>query len=422
MPDRQITGIDIGTSKIATIIAKLSEGEKEPRIMGFSSVPSKGVKKGLIVDINQVEDVVEESVEKAERMSGSKIDSAYISVGGPHINSINSHGVVAISQPEVEITAEDINRAIDAARAISLSSNREVIEVIPREYIVDGQEGIKNPQGMTGVRLEISTHIITASLTNLRNMERVLTDLGIDIQSYVFSGLASSLSSLTETEKELGVVLVDIGGGKTDICIFVDGALSYSSSIPIGARHITNDIAVGLRVSLESAEKIKLYLHEKIGKKKDSFKQDEIDASRLHLPEGLTVVSYKTVVDGIIKPRLEEMFEMVLEEIEKSEFVSEIPSGLVISGGGASTINSLAAAKKVVGLPARIGRPEGLVGLVDEVLYPPYAAVAGLLIYGQLSSTAKERVNLKDFSRIFRDFSFKVSIKRVVDLFKSFIP
>lgn len=422
MPDRQITGIDIGTSKIATVIAKLSGGEKEPRIMGFSSVPSKGVKKGLIVDINQVEDVVEESVEKAERMSGSKIDSAYISVGGPHINSINSHGVVAISQPEVEITAEDINRAIDAARAISLSSNREVIEVIPREYIVDGQEGIKNPQGMTGIRLEVNTHIITASLTNLRNMERVLTDLGIDVQSYVFSGLASSLSSLTETEKELGVVLVDIGGGKTDICIFVDGALSYSSSIPIGARHITNDIAVGLRVSLESAEKIKLFLHEKVGKKKDSFKQDEIDVSRLNLPEGLTVISYKTVVDGIIKPRLEEMFEMVLEEIEKSEFVSEIPSGLVISGGGASTINCLAAAKKVVGLPARIGRPEGLVGLADEVLYPPYTAVAGLLIYGQLSSTAKERVNLKDFSRIFRDFSFKVSIKRVVDLFKSFIP
>jgi cell division protein FtsA len=413
-----ITAIDIGTSKITSVIAKLSTTETEPRIMGFSSVNSRGVKKGQIVDINQVTTAIEEAIEKCERMAGTKINSAYVSVGGPHINSLNSHGVVAISQPEVEISHSDVTRAVEAAKAISISSTREVIEVIPREYIVDGQNGIKNPLGMSGVRLEVNTHIITAGMTNLRNIERSLSDLGIKKEAYVFSGLASSYSTVSDTEKELGVVLIDIGGGKTDVCVYVDGALSYSSSIPMGARHITNDIAVGLRVSLDSAEKIKLHLvrHAQTGKKED------IDIKDLNIPEGMSSVSFKTVVDGIIRPRLEEIFEMIYEEIQKSGFQNDIPSGLVITGGGGLTIGTLETAKRVIGLSARIGIPSGITGLVDEVLYPQYASVVGLLLYAQANMNTHESPGGKDFSQIFRSFSLKTSPKKIIDIFKSFMP
>lgn len=424
MSSQNITGIDIGTSKIATIIAKFSENEVEPRVMGFVSINSKGVRKGQIVDINQVTDVIEECIEKAERMAATKVERAFVSVGGPHIASLNSHGVVAVSQPEVEINNDDINRAIEAAKAISISSTREVIEVIPREYVVDGQDGIKNALGMTGVRLEVNTHIITASLTNLKNIERSLSDLGIEKEAYVFSGLASSLAALSETEKELGVALVDIGGGKTDICIYVDGALSYSASISMGARHITNDIAVGLRISLDSAEQIKLFL---MGKKNKNTaggqgKKDDVDIRELKLAEGLTSVSYKTVADGIIRPRLEEVFEKVFEEIQKSGFLTMIPSGLVVTGGGALTVGTIETAKRITGLSARIATPQGVVGLVDEVLFPQFAAVVGVILYGKDFLMKKEKSSLKNFQSIFRDFSFKSSFRKVADLFKSFMP
>src|SRR3990172_5264388 len=247
MTDKILAAIDIGSSKIASIVGVKSADTEDLRIIGFHSSPSRGVKKGLIVDIDEITMAVEESVEKTERMAGHKINQVFISVGGPHISSINSHGVVAISNPQSEIIEDDVNRAIEAARAISISNTRQVIEVIPREYVVDGQAGIKNPIGMTGVRLEVDTHIITASLTNLKNLNRCLSELGLNNSGFIFAGLASAQAVLTDTEKELGVVLVDIGGGKTDICLFVEGALSYSSSIPVGAKHITNDIAVGLR-------------------------------------------------------------------------------------------------------------------------------------------------------------------------------
>lgn len=416
MPEEIVTGIDIGTSKTATVIAKLAEGE-EPRIMGFASVPSHGVKKGQIVDINQVTEALETSVEKAERMAGSKVQSAYVSVGGPHIESLNSHGVVAVAHPDVEITEEDVERVIDAARAISISSSREVIEVVPREYIVDGQGGIKNPVGMSGVRLEVNTHIITASLTNLRNCDRCLSDLGIENRSTLFSGLASSLSVLSETEKELGVACVDVGGGKTDICLYVEGALSYSSSIPMGSRHITNDIAVGLRISLESAERVKLFLSEL-----KELPKDEVDITDLNLPEGIKKLSPKTIADAIVRPRLEEIFENILTDIEKSGFITAIPSGLVITGGGALTTGIVDCAKRVIGMPARVGIPTHLTGLVDEVLYPQYATATGLLLYAQRDGGQSQKINIRSLDKIVKNLSFKGSFKKVSDLFKTFIP
>ncbi len=424
MADHIISGIDIGTSKTAVLIAKIGDEEAQPRIMGFASVPSKGVRKGQIVDINQVTQTVESAIDKAERMAGTKISNALVSVGGPHIESLNSHGVVAVAQPEVEISGEDINRVVDAAKAISISSTREVIEVVPREFIVDGQGGIKNPIGMSGVRLEVNTHIITASLTNLRNIDRCLSDLGVDNQVAVFSGLSSSLATLSDTEKELGVVCVDIGGGKTDICIYVEGALSYSSSIPIGARHLTNDIAVGLRVSLDSAEQIKLFLS-KPHKESSAHSRadDEISIASLNLPEGLTKISRKTVVEGIIRPRLEEIFAYVLKQIEKSGFITAVPSGLVVVGGGAQTIGVLDSARRSVGLPARLGTPQNVTGLVDEVLFPQYATVVGLLLYRKENDMQEsQKISMKSFDKMFKNMSFGTSVKKIQDMVKSFMP
>ncbi|PIY71745.1 cell division protein FtsA, partial [Candidatus Roizmanbacteria bacterium CG_4_10_14_0_8_um_filter_33_9] len=384
MADTIFSAIDIGSSKIATIIAIQSQDRDEARVIGFNSTPSRGVKKGLVVDIDKVTQSLEESIEKAERMAGQKITNAVVSVGGPHISALNSRGVVAVADPQGEISDTDINRVIEAARAISLSTTRQIIEVSPRDFVVDGQEGIKNPIGMSGVRLEVETHIITASQTNLKNIDRCMNDLGINNNGFIFAGLASAEAVLTETEKELGVVLVDIGGGKTDIAMYIDGSLSYSSSLPVGAKHITNDIAVGLRVSLDSAEKIKIYVSKQL-EEKDRLKKkiDQLSIKDLHLPEIIEDFSLKTLIDGIIAPRIEEMFKLVGDEIAKSTFLEHVPSGLVVAGGGALTVGVTQIAKKSIGLPVHIGIPGNITGLIDEIIDPQYATTVGLILYGQ---------------------------------------
>jgi len=423
MAEEIICGIDIGSCKVATIVGIRSSLNEDLRIIGFNTTSSRGVKKGLIVDIDMVTVAMEESVEKAERMAGHKINGAFVTVGGPHISSLNSHGVVAVANPQGEIVDEDVVRAIDAARAISLSTTRQIIEVLPRDYVVDGQGGIKNPVGMSGVRLEVDTHIITASQTNLKNVERCLNDLGIANHGFIFSGLAASEAVLTDTEKELGVVLVDIGGGKTDLCVYVDGSLSYSSAIAVGARHITNDIAVGLRVSLESAEKIKLFVSSQLKRENDknAKKNDPINFASLHLAENLSDVSMKTLVDGIVVPRLEEMFKLIGEEMEKSGFAAIIPSGLVITGGGALTAGSLNVGKKVIGLPMRLGVPTHVTGLVDEIIDPQYATTVGLILYGRKNIMSSESRS-KNFNKIFKDFSIGGSFNSLKAFFKQFIP
>lgn len=422
MPDNIVCGIDIGSTKIATAIAIKSTEEENMRIIGFNTTPSRGVKKGLIVDIDQVTAAVEESIEKAERMVGQKVNGAVTSVGGPHISSLNSHGVVAITNPQGEIEGDDVERVVEAARAISLSTTRQIIDVSAREFIVDGQEGIKNPVGMSGIRLEVDTHIITASLTNLKNIDRCLSDLGIDNDGFVFSGLASAEAVLTDTEKELGSVLIDIGGGKIDICLYADGALSYSASIPIGAKHITNDIAVGLRISLESAEKIKLFLSRNFrGRKDDKKRLEELDFSELNLPESLNDVSVKTVVDSIIGARLEEMYRLIAEEIEKSGFGQSIPSGLIVTGGGALTVGIVEIGRKVVGLPLRVGIPSRVTGLLDEIIDPQYATTVGLILQGRKNIISHEG-GAKKFGKILKDFSIGNSLSKFKEIVKQFIP
>lgn len=421
MTDKLLSAIDIGSSKVATIVGLKTDNTDTVRIIGFNSTPSRGVKKGLIVDIDKVTLAIEESVEKAERMAGHKINSVLVSVGGPHISSLNSHGVVAVSQPQGEITDEDVVRVVEAARAISLSSTKQIIEVSPRDYVVDGQSGIKNPVGMTGVRLEVDTHLITASLTNLNNIERSLSHLGLINSGFIFSGLASSEAVLTDTEKELGAVVADIGGGKIDLCIYVEGSLSHSSSIPIGAKHITNDIAVGLRVSLESAERIKLLLSKKLSSPEFKTKKDgQLNLSELNLPENLSDVSLKTVVDGVIGPRLEEIYKFIFDEIENSGFADSIPSGIIMTGGGALTVGVLETGRRIMGLPIRIAVPAGVSGLVDEVLSPPFSTTVGLLLYGQKNVVAETK--WKDFNRIIKDFSIGNSLGKFRDLLKQFIP
>ncbi|MFH0937007.1 MAG: cell division protein FtsA [Candidatus Daviesbacteria bacterium] len=403
--DKILCSVDVGSSKIATLIASIGEDEKI-NLIGISAIASRGVKKDQIVDIEEAVAAITESIEGAERMAGYSISSAYISIGGPQIESINSHAVVAVAKPEGEITENDILRVNDAARAIPLPSSKEVLHVIPRTFTVDGQEGIKDPIGMTGVRLETDTHIITVSTTAMRNLVKCMELVGIKVDELVFSGIASSYATLTETEKELGVILVDIGGETTDIVIYVDGALAYSAVLPVGARHITSDLAVGLRVSLESAEKIKAYLskavkapvmpeitqkeeEDKSVTQKSSIssrsaalsKEEILDVKTLGITEDIQKISKKAIADSIIRPRVREIFELVGKEIKKSGFGTQTPSGLVICGGGASTIGLLEQAKYILGYPARIGRIEGLSGLIDEIDSPSFTTSAGLILY-----------------------------------------
>ena len=384
-----VVGIDIGTSKIATIIARIDEFIN---VLGISEIPAQGIRKGQIVDIVEAVSSINASLEASERMAGYSASHIIASVGGSHIESLNSKGVVAVSNPQGEITESDVIRVIDAARAVSLPSSREIMHVLPRSYTVDGQEGIKDPIGMSGIRLEVDTHIISANSTAIRNLEKALSEVGVDIDSVVFNGYASSLSTLSDTEKELGVVLIDMGAGTTDISVYVEGSVAYSSVLAVGARHITNDLAIGLRISLESAEKIKLFLSnpqkqevkpsestDEISKTKSA---DEIDLSSLHLPEEISKVSRKTLVEGIIRPRLNEIFTFVGLEIKKSGFAGQTPSGLVITGGGAGTVGAVDSAKRILAMPVRVGAPANLKGIIDEVQNPSFSTVVGLANYG----------------------------------------
>ena len=429
---RIVVGVDIGTSKIVTVIAKVDE---YVNVLGVSEVPSAGVKKGQIVDIEESVSAINSSLEAAERMAGYSASHIIASIGGGHIESQNSRGVVAVAQPEGEIKETDLARVIDAAKAVSLPSSREVIHVLPRSYIVDGQEGIKDPIGMTGVRLEVDTHIITANAVSMRNLEKAFSTVGVDVDGFVSSGYASSLAVLSDTEKELGVVLVDIGAGTTDICIYIEGSVAYSSVLPIGARHITNDLAIGLRISLESAEKIKLYLSSPAKKQvrisgeeveeepKPKEKSDEIDLSELHIPEELNKVSQKTLVDGIIRPRLNEIFTMVGLEVKKSGYAGQTPSGMVITGGGARTVGVSDAAKRMLAMPVRIGYPSNIKGIIDEIQDTSFSTVIGLASYGKdLEAESSLPFGFSIPKMPFGQVKFNKFFSKGISFFKSFLP
>ncbi len=420
--DKIICGLDVGSNKITTVIASV-DAEGGASVIGVSTVPSKGLRKGQIVHIEDAVASLSQSVDMAERMAGVSLGSAFVSVGGAHIASQNSKGVVAVSEPEGEITTVDIKRVVDAAKAVSLPSSREILHVIPRGFIVDGQEGIKDPIGMTGVRLEVETQIVTGATITIRNLAKCIAELGIDINALVFTGLASSYSVLSETEKELGAVLVDIGAGTTDIAIYVDGALSYSSVLPVGAKNVTNDLAVGLRVSLESAEKIKLALAVK-PKFAEENKSDELDVSSLGLPEELKKTNKKTLIEGIIKPRLNEIFTYIGMEIQKSGYSGLTPSGVVITGGGAQTVGVLEACRQRLVMPCRLGLPTGLSGLIDELSGPEHATAVGLILFGKENGIAIKRdlPKFASFVKMFSNLPLKNISGKIIGFLKNFLP
>lgn len=408
--------IDVGSTKITTLVSMAGEEDDKHHIIGASTSSSRGIRKGQIVNIDEAVDSIVESVEAAERMAGYNIGKVWVSIDGAHIISQNSQGVVAVSNQHGEIVPDDVNRVIEAARAISLPTSSEILHVIPRSYTVDNQQGIKDPIGMTGVRLEVETHIVTASTTAVKNLSKCIGEVGCDISGMAFSGLVSSLAILTDTEKELGVICLDIGGGTTDIVIYVDGAVAYSSVLPVGAKNVTNDLAIGLRISLESAEKIKLTL----GNFKPHDKEDEVDLSSFSLPEEIKTASYKTLVEGIIRPRLNELFQAVATEVKKSGLAGLTPAGLVICGGGALTVGIVESAKRILGMPVRVGYPIGITGLIDEIESPAFAASVGLLKYSLSSAQSSE--SSFQMSHILDKFPKLGILGKVSDMLKSLLP
>lgn len=425
---RLVAGIDVGSSKIATLIAQVTPEEQEINVVGVASVESRGVRKGQIVDIEEAAEAVVASVEKAERMAGYNLDRTFVSIGGGHIQSQNSHGVVAVADPDGEVGQDDVRRVIEAARAVSIPSSREIIHVLPRDFTVDVEAQVKDPVGMSGVRLEIETHLISASLIAIKNLTKCISEVGADIEGMVFGGLASAEASLSETEKELGVVLVDIGGGTTSIAAYVDGALAYSSVLPIGAKNVTNDLAIGLRVSLDSAEKIKLALGQKESKptrtekaEEEEEDSDELNLSSLGITEGDKKVSKKTLIDGIIKPRLNEIFTMVGLEIQDAGLTGRTPSGVVITGGGALTVGLQDAARRMLSLPIRIGYPKGVGGLIDDIQSPAFSTPIGLILWGA-KYEGPPKISFGVMEKAFEQIPGKGMVGRAIEIIKGLLP
>ena len=392
-------------------------------VVGVATVPSKGVRKGQIVNIEECVSAITDCVESAERMAGVGVDSAYISISGEQIASQNSHGLVAIREAEEEISPDDVFRVIEAARAVSLPTSREIIHVLPIEFIVDSQRGIKDPTGMSGVRLETEAHLITGLSPAIKNVTRCVNELGADVSGLVFSGLASAEAVLSETDKELGVILVDIGGGTTSICIFLEGSCVYSAVLPIGAKKITDDIAIGLQISVDGAEKIKHFVSRQKHERGEEEQKivDEIDLLKLGISEDVKKVSRKTISEGIIRPRLNEIFSMVSNIIKQSGYEGQTPAGVVLTGGGSLTVNCTESCRRVMQLPAKIGTPEGLSGMIEEISTPISAVVVGLVLYGYKRKNEATSGVVK-LSGMIKAIPGKQVVGRVVEFIKSFLP
>jgi cell division protein FtsA len=436
MPNTQlVTAIDIGTDKTVSLIATIDEETRQLQVVGVSAVPSRGIRKSAIVDLEQTLQALTESLDAAERMAGFQVKSAYVSISGSQITSLNSKGVVAVAAPNQEISREDVSRVIEAARAVSLPNDRSVIHVIPRDFKVDTQTGIKDPIGMTGIRLEAEAHIVTCMTTTMRNLEKCLHDVGLSIDGFVFAGLASSEITTTETERELGVVVVDIGAGSTTICAFVEGTVELSAALPIGARHITQDIALGCRVSLDAAEKIKIALSDETfqppiprsGESKDELnkrrkKADVITADKLNIAEDIGTLSRKTLVEGIMYPRMKEIFSLVGEELQKNELFKAVPAGVIITGGGALTIGIADVAKRTLRLPARVGTPNDVKGITSDIRKPSFSASIGLIEYGRRLGPKSMPSEKFDITAILKQIPMKSLLRKISKIPQSFLP
>jgi cell division protein FtsA len=372
--ERVIVGIDVGTTKICILVGELDRDGKL-NIVGVGTCPSQGLRRGVVVNIEETVTSIAAALDRAERLSGKKITTAYVGIAGSHIDSENSKGFVAISPSHRDIVQNDISRAIEVARAIAIPANREVIHVIPRSYVVDGQEGIKNPIGMSGFRLEVETHIITGAVSSIQNLIKCVQKAHVEIEDLVLEPLASSEAVLAEGETDLGVILVDIGGGTTDVAVFADGAIWHTVVLPVGGNMITNDIAIGLRLPFGVAEELKVtYGH---CNPAAIAEDDMIDLAQF-IPGCNDLVPRKLLAE-IIYYRVEELFEMVHDELKKSGYDGLLPAGIVLTGGAAEMPGILELAGQTLDLPARLGLPLGLHGLADSISRPAYATAVGLL-------------------------------------------
>jgi cell division protein FtsA len=386
-----IVGLDIGTKKVAAIIGEVTE-DRKVEVIGIGTAESKGLRKGVVVNLEATTAAIKKAQEEAELMAGVEIDSAFVGISGAHIKSFNSRGVIAVSGKNREITREDIRRVIDQSKAVSIPPDRDIIHVIPQEFVVDEQDGIKTPLGMSGIKLEVNVHIITSAITSVQNLRTCVERAEIEIEQVVLNQIATASAILTHDEKELGVGLIDIGAGTTEVAIFERGSLWYTSIIPIGGDNFTNDIAVGLRTPIPEAEKIK----KKFGcvAVPTVDEQETIEVPSVGKGRKPRVLS-RQILSDIIQPRAEEIFRLVDGDIKRMGYEKSLNSGIVITGGTALLEGLEEVAEEIFDLPVRRGDPAGVSGLIDRVSTPDYATAVGLILYGfgqwQEHGAAKDR-------------------------------
>ncbi len=372
---KMIVGLDIGTSKVVAIVGEVSP-EGELSVVGLGSHRSNGLKKGVVVNIESTVQSIQRAVEEAELMAGCQIHSVYAGIAGSHIRSLNSHGIVAIKDREV--FSQDLERVIDAAQAVAIPADQRILHILPQEYLIDEQEGVKEPLGMSGVRLEAKVHLVTCAVNAAQNIEKCIRRCGLDVEDIILEQLASSYSVLTEDEKELGVCLVDIGGGTTDIAVFTEGAIRHTGVIPIAGDQVTNDIAMALRTPTQYAEEIKIKYACALAKLtgvEETIKVPSVgdrparDLSRQALAE-------------VVEPRYDELFTLVQSELRRSGFEDMVAAGIVLTGGTSKMEGVIELAEEIFHMPVRLGSPHNVRGLKDIVSNPIYSTGVGLLLYG----------------------------------------
>jgi len=372
---KMIVGLDIGTSKVVAIVGEIGpEGSVE--VVGIGSHPSKGMKKGVVVNIESTVQSIQRAVEEAELMAGCQIHSVYVGIAGSHIRSLNSHGIVAIKDKEVY--GHDLERVIDAAQAVAIPADQKILHILPQEYVIDNQEGIKEPMGMSGVRLEAKVHLVTCAVNAAQNIEKCIRRCGLEVEEIILEQLASSYSVLTEDERDLGVCLVDIGGGTTDIAIFTDGSIRHTGVIPIAGDQVTNDIAMALRTPTQHAEEIKIRYACALTQLAGSDQSIKVPSVGDRPPRDLS----RQALAEVVEPRYDELFTLVQAELRRSGYEDMVPAGIVLTGGTAKMEGVMELAEEIFHMPVRVGFPQTVQGLNDIVRNPIYATSVGLLLYG----------------------------------------
>jgi len=406
MKRKRIAAIDVGTTKVCTIMADIDADGGWPRILGVGVAPSRGLEKALVVNISEAKQAISESVKKAEQTAGYKLESAYIGVTGRHISSVNNRGVIAITRDDKMVHTDDLKRVLEVARAVKVPSDRKLLHVIPRTYVLDGQEGVKNPVGMHGFRLDVEAHIITAAVTSVQNLTKCIRGIGIDIDDLVLEPLASAEAVLTDEDRQNGVLLADIGGGTTDIAVFKDNSIYHTSVLPVAGYQISRDISIGLNLSFDLAEEMK----KKYGNVMPVHEEDERKATDVTITEDGHSISSRDLSD-IVRIRVEELLRLILMELPRTDYAKLVPSGLVLTGGTANLPGIAELAERLTRLPARVGRPLNLYGVADTLYDPAYATSVGLLLWkvrnqGIKNVSAKQTSGLRRFfshlSRLFR--------------------